>query len=113
MSDVLSLVVLRDRIVIEAVVLSQKAGCVKEILPPRAPDVESKEFKLWIAAPDRRANLVKRVDAMLDKHGTPRDMTHGFFGLMGVAQRWIEDVSVEIGLCLKAEEIRVGESLGG
>jgi hypothetical protein len=111
--NVLNLVVLRDRVVVESTVLSHKDSCIQKILPPRGPDLRLDRFKVWIAAPEKRKNLVNRIDLVLDKYGTSKDMLYGFFGLMGISSRWLEDRSVEIGLCLGTEEAAAGVPLRG
>jgi len=110
---VLTLVVLRGKVPLEVTVLSHRDMCIKALIPQRAPDSSGEKFKLWIVAMEKREGMVKRIDIGLDKLGTSRDMLLGYFGLMGIALRWIKDASVEIGLCLSTEEAKAGIPLGG
>lgn len=111
--NVLTLVVLQDGVPVEVAVLSHKDACIKSLVPSRAPDARGEKYKLWVVAMEKRESMVKRVDAVLDKLGTSKDMLFGYFGLMGIALRWIKDASVEIGLCLSTEELKAGTPLGG
>ena len=128
MSKQLSLVVLRDKRVVEFTMLGENPDCIKPILPKRKPQDATKNSKIWIIDTTKRQALVDYIDdiyekleAMLvrDEDGQVRDedlhktreSLCGWFGLMGLTSRWLADTGVVWGLYLSNQDIQAGEGL--
>jgi len=121
MSKTLSLVVLKDKRVVEFATLAEKPDCIKPIMPKRKPQQVTLRSKIWIINASKREALVEYVDDiyeqleamwMREKDGyRTRESLSGWFGLMGLVSRWIRDTAVVWGLYLSDNDIQSGEPL--
>lgn len=114
MDSELSLVVLRDKRVVEFVKLGFDLDHINPIAPKRKPQHETDSSKFWVVDSRKRQALVGYVDGVYDKvedSHKERESLFCWFGLMGIASRWLRDTRVVWGLYLSPNEIVLGEGL--
>ncbi len=105
----ISVVVLRDGEIVEAAEISWRSKCFKNIIPKRDPDKRGRVGKLWFLVPERRAAFCRHANKMLNVHGSNKESLYGFFGIVGIADRWLKDNGVTWGLMDTEKEISVGD----
>lgn len=121
MSKKLSLVVLRNKRVVEFVRLGEHPDCFGPIVPKRKPQQTTPNSKIWIIDTAKRQALVKHIEGVYEKleamwvkdketYRTCESLS-GWFGTMGLVTRWAEDKGVVWGLYLSNNDIWANEPL--
>jgi len=92
---VLSLMVFKNGNIVESSELAWEDSSCEKIIPKRDPDKKVGEMRYWWLAFDRRAAFCRYANKMLDKYGTNKESVFGFFGIAGLAEKYLKDRSVE------------------
>lgn len=91
----LSLMVLKDGIVVRSAEIAWEDYSCEKIIPGRKPDRIEAGMKYWVIARDRRAPFCRHANRTLDKYGTQKESLYGFFGIVGIAEAHLKDSSLE------------------
>lgn len=107
------LVVRQDGQVAEACVVSHTSRCWEGLVPKREPDIGRETEKVWVIAPDRRRFFVGHAIKWLEKFNQRNGNKHsaevldGFFGMVGLGSRWVNNEDVD--WCLFLGDRALGE----
>jgi len=103
----------KDGKIVESAILAWTKKCFNAILPPRKCDTESEKYgKVWIVKKDRRRLFGNHANAALEQmRGTVEEELYGFFALVGIGKRWIDDLGVDWCLFLTENKPIAGEKM--
>jgi hypothetical protein len=108
----LSLVVIEGRKIVETAVLCWSERCCNLIKPKREPDREKKNECAWVIAPEKRRVFGKHANKILEKHGSgATEILYGFFALVGIGSRWVDNKDVRWCVYLGERELKPGMAL--
>jgi len=106
--------------IVETAVLSWTEKCWRTIIPKRPPTESKGNEAAWIIPPDKRRIMGKHVNKMLEEFNAPdlngdrfhsKEELYGFFALVGIGTRWVDNTAVRWCLYLGERELKVGMSL--
>ena len=114
----LSLVISKNGKVVEVGRISWSPKCEKDIIPSRLSDKENKGVQLWKIAIDKRRLFASHVVWALENMNTKSsgnkntEELYGFFELVGLGKRWVDDRAVDWWLARSNMLLTAGKILG-
>ena len=115
MDKKLSLVVLRNKKVVAFAELGSSTESIGRMIPKREPQHKTEYSDFWVVDTVKRGALVKHVDSVYDDYksynGPSFAPLYGWFGMVGIARRFLRDTGVVWGLYLSTNGVDIGQSL--
>ena len=102
--------------VLEAVVVSWSEGCWKRMIPKRDPD-EKDGLRIWVVEHrSRRVFGSYSIKTLEQFHENNRwnhseEVLYGFFGVVGIGNRWVDRKDVKWCLVLGDKELARGDKI--
>lgn len=108
----LSLVVINGRRIVDCFELTNDEDLIGKVVPSRSPDKERDGEKAWIVQMEKRRLFGKHLVGLLESDSVSNECELlGFFGLVGIGKRFVDDKDVRWCLYLGSRNLEIGGTL--